>query len=152
MDNLLKFKTRLTFVQIIFENLSTQNDIHEIFKTFDTSYKNTVVKNFHDKGIIKFDFNSNFLKKLINFYINYTKSGNYISLINRFILFNRSFEKWDFINQSILLAALSELQNIEENKIKIVFNDYLNVGKSFVDNKEIKTINAIVDKIIYDKK
>ena len=33
----------------------------------------------------------------------------------------------------------------------MLLNDYLNVGKSFVDDKEIKTINAILDKIIYDK-
>ena len=79
-------------------------------------------------------------------------SENYIDSINRFIKFDRSFKKWDLINQSIILAALSELNNVEKNKIKIVLNDYLNVGKSFVDDKEIKTINAILDKIIYDKK
>ena len=152
MDNFLKSKTRLAFIQIIFENLSTKNDIFEIFTIFDLNYKSTSVKNFNDKGQIKFEFNSNFLKKLINFYYLYTKSVNYIDLIDRFIDFDRSFKKWDLINQSIILAALSELYNIEKNKIKIVLNDYLNVGKSFVDDKEIRTINAILDKIIYDKK
>ena len=152
MDNFLKSKTRLAFIQIIFENLSTKNDIFEIFTIIDLNYKSTSVENFNDKGQIKFEFNSNFLKKLINFYYHYTKSENYIDLINRFIDFDRSFKKWDLINQSIILAALSELHNIEKNKIKIVLNDYLNVGKSFVDDKEIRTINAILDKIIYDKK
>ena len=152
MDNFLKSKTRLAFIQIIFENLSTKNDIFEIFTIFDLNYKSTSVENFNDKGQIKFEFNSNFLKKLINFYYHYTKSENYIDLINRFIDFDRSFKKWDLINQSIILAALSELYSIEKNKIKIVLNDYLNVGKSFVDDKEIRTINAILDKIIYDKK
>ena len=152
MDNLLKSKTRLAFIQIIFENLSTKKDIYEIYTIFDKNYKSTVVENFHDKGKIKFEFNSNFLKKLINFYCDYTKSEKYIDLINKFIIFNRDFKKWDFINQSILLAGLSELHNIEKDKIKIVINDYLNVGKSFVDDKEIGIINAIIDKIIYDKK
>ena len=152
MDNFLKSKTRLAFIQIIFENLSTKNDIFEIFTIIDLNYKSTSVENFNDKGQIKFEFNSNFLKKLINFYYHYTKSVNYIDLIDRFIDFDRSFKKWDLINQSIILAALSELHNIEKNKIKIVLNDYLNVGKSFVDDKEIRTINAILDKIIYDKK
>ena len=152
MDNFLKSKTRLAFIQLIFENLSTKNDIFEIFTIFDVNYKSTSVENFNDKEQIKFEFNSNFLKKLINFYYDYTKSENYIDSINQFINFNRSFKKWDLINQSIILAALSELNNIEKNKIKIVLNDYLNVGKSFVDDKEIKTINAILDKIIYEKK
>ena len=152
MDNFLKSKTRLAFIQLIFENLSTKNDIFEIFTIFDVNYKNTSVKNFNDKEQIKFEFNSNFLKKLIIFYYDYSKSENYIDSINRFIDFDRSFKKWDLINQSIILAALSELNNVEKIKIKIVLNDYLNVGKSFVDDKEIKTINAILDKIIYEKK
>jgi len=152
MDNFLKFKTRIAFIQLIFENLSTKNDIFEIFTIFDVNYKSTSVENFNDKEQIKFEFNSNFLKKLIIFYYDYSKSENYIDSINRFIKFDRSFKKWDLINQSIILAALSELNNVEKNKIKIVLNDYLNVGKSFVDDKEIKTINAILDKIIYEKK
>ena len=152
MENLLKSKTRLTFIQIIFENLSTKNDVSEIFKNFESKYKSTFVENFHDKKKIKFEFNSNFLKKLIIFYKEYTKIENFEESINEFINFNRSFKKWDIINQSILLATLCELNNTEENKIKIVLNDYLNVGKSFIDDGEVRTINAIIDKIIYGKK
>ena len=152
MNNLLKSKTRLTFIQIIFENLSTKNDIFEIFTNFNANYKSTFVENFHDKKSIKFEFNSNFLKQLITFYDDYTKIKNYYLLIDRFIDFNRNFKKWDLINQSILLAALSELKYTEKNKIKIVLNDYLNVGKSFIEDKEIHTINAIIDKIVYENK
>jgi len=152
MENLLKSKTRLTFIQIIFENLSTKNDVSEIFQNYESKYKNIFVENFHDKKIIKFEFNSNFLKKLVNFYKEYTKKENYTESINKFINFNRSFQKWDIINQSILLAILCELNNTEENKIKIVLNDYLNVGKSFIDDNEVGTINAIIDKIIYGQK
>ena len=152
MHNFLKSKTRLTFIQIIFENLSTKNDIFEIFNIFDSKYKNTYVDSFQGKRKIKFEFNSNFLKKLIIFYSNFTKSDNYLILINKFIKFDRNFKKWDLINQSITLATLSELQNIEKNKIKIIFNDYLNIGKSFIDEKEIQIINAIIDKIINEKK
>ena len=43
------------------------------------------------------------------------------------------------------------LKILKKNKIKIVFNDYLNIGKSFIDDKEIKIINAIIDKIINEK-
>ena len=108
MNNLLKSKTRLAFIQIIFESLSTKEDIIKIFDIFDLKYKNTFVENFNNKKKIKFEFNSNFLKKLIFFYINYINSENYLKSINKFINFNRSFEKWDIINQSILLASLSE--------------------------------------------
>ena len=152
MNNLMKSKTRLTFIQIIFENLSTKNDIFEIFNTFNINYKSTHVDNFFDKKKIKFEFNSNFLKKLISYYNDYTKSNNYLDSINKFINFDRNFEKWDIINKSIFLAALSELNNIEDNKFKIVLNDYLNISKSFIEDKEIGIINAVLDKMIYEKK
>ena len=152
MNNLLKSKTRLTFIQIIFENLSTQNDINEIFNTFETKYKSTFIENFHDKNLIKFEFNTNFLKKLVFFYTNMILKNDHLNKINLHIDFKRGFEKWDIINQSILLAALSELINIEKSKVKITFNDYLNVGKSFINDKEIGIINAILDKIINEKK
>ena len=152
MNNLLKSKTRLAFIQIIFENLSTENNIVEIFNSFDLNYKSSFIENFHNKKKIKFEFNSNFLKKLVYFYIDYTKSKKNLEIIDKFIDFNRNFEKWDLINKSILLAALSELHNTDRDKIKIIFNDYLNVGKSFINDKEIGIINAILYKIINDKK
>ena len=150
MDNLLKSKTRLAFVQIIFENLSTNKNTLEILKNFNLNYKGTFIENFHDKSLIKFEFNSNFLDKLVLFYNQFTKEENHIITIDRFIKFNRSFKKWDLINQSIILAALSEIKNIENSKVKIVLNDYLNVGKTFVDDKDIGIINAILDKMIYE--
>jgi len=36
----------------------------------------------------------------------------------------------------------------EKNKFKIVFNDYLNISKSLVSQKETKLINAIIQKYI----
>ena len=151
MKNELKSKTRLTFIQIIFQSLSTKNDIHEIFIEFNNSYKNIKV-DFFDNRKIKFEFNSNYLKKLLIFYTNFINSNNYVFLINKHITFKRKFEKWDIINQSILLASLSEIKNTDDSKVKIILNDYLNIGKLFVDQSNITTINAIIDKIIYNEK
>ena len=148
MNNQLKSKTRLAFIQIIFQHLSTNNDINEILNIFDLNYKSTFVENFNDKKQIKFEFNSSFLKKLINLYKNFVISENYSFIINKHIDFNRKFEKWDKINQSILLAALSEIKNSETSKINIIFNDYLNISKSFIDQENIAIINAILDKLI----
>ena len=148
MKNLLKTQTRLTFIQIIFEHISTNNNIEEIFDIYDKNYKSTFVENFYDKKKIKFEFNSNFLKKLIKYYGDFIKLNNYFLLINKHISFNRKFEKWDKINQSIVLAALSEIKNSESSKINIIFNDYLNISKSFVDQENITIINAILDKLI----
>jgi len=152
MDNKLKSKTRLTNIQLIFQHISTNDDIDDIRGNFDKHYKNSSIENFSNKKKIKFEFNTNFLIKLNNYYKEYVNLNNYLLKINSFITFNRKFEKWNLINQSIILAAISELTNTEESKLKIVLNDYLNISKNFISLNEVKIINAILDKFINEKK
>ena len=152
MNNNLRSKTRLTFIQIIFENLSTQNNIKNILDIFKSSYKSTYYQEFKNKKKIKFEFNSNFLEKLIDHFIEFTNSDNYIKSINNYVEFKRKFEKWDIINKAIILAILSEIFFSEDSKKKIIFNDYLNISKLFIDQSNLSTVNAIVDKIINEKK
>jgi len=151
MDNKIKSKTRLTNIQLVFQHISTNEDIDVIRENFDKYYKNSSIQNFSNKKKIKFEFNTNFLLKLSNFYKEYAKI-NYLLKINSFINIDRKFEKWNLINQSIILAALSELTNTETSKLKIVLNDYLNIAKTFVNLNEVKIINAILDKFINEKK
>ena len=142
----------MAFVQIIFQYLSTKNNLLEILDVFILNYKSTYVESFKSKKKIKFEFNTNFLKKLSNSFEKYTLSTDYLNKINSLIDFNRKFEKWDIINQSITLAILSEFKYSEINKLKIILNDYLNISKNFIDQSDIGKINAIVDKIINEKK
>ena len=152
MDNKLKSKTRLTNIQLIFQHISTKDDIDVIRENFDKYYKNSSIENFSSKKKIKFEFNTNFLIKLNNYYKEYVNLNDYLIKINSFITFDRKFEKWNLINQSIILAAISELTNTEESKLKIVLNDYLNISKNFISLNEVKIINAILDKFINEKK
>ena len=152
MDNKIKSKTRLTNIQLIFQHISTNDDIDDIRENFDKYYKNSSIENFSSKKKIKFEFNTNFLIKLNNYYKEYVNLNDYLIKINSFITFDRKFEKWNLINQSIILAAISELANTEESKLKIVLNDYLNISKNFISLNEVKIINAILDKFINEKK
>ena len=152
MDNKLKSKTRLTNIQLIFQHISTNDDIDVIRENFDKYYKNSSIENFSSKKKIKFEFNTNFLIKLNNYYKEYVNLNDYLIKINSFITFDRKFEKWNLINQSIILAAISEFTNTEESKLKIVLNDYLNISKNFISLNEVKIINAILDKFINEKK
>ena len=68
--------------------------------------------------------------------------------MNNFIVINRKFEKWDNILKSIMFAIIAELKITNKNKFKIVLNDYLNISKSLVSEKETKLINAIIQKYI----
>ena len=56
MNNLLKSKTRLTFIQIIFEHLSTKNDIFNISNHNMTTIKKMaqIISKLSNKKIIKY--------------------------------------------------------------------------------------------------
>tara|TARA_Y100000590_G_scaffold436153_1_gene556388 strand:- start:984 stop:1427 length:444 start_codon:yes stop_codon:yes gene_type:complete len=146
MDNKLKFKTRLVAIQIVSQQLVNKNDIELIKEEFDKHYRNTII----DDNLEIVKYNINFLSKLINYF----KTLNFENLskeINNIIDFNRKFEKWDTINQAIMLIAISELRNSETKKFKIILNDYIEISKSFITLKETKLINSILDKLINEK-
>ena len=143
MDNKIKSKTRLAAIQLVSQQLINKQDIENIKDDFDKHYRNTKI----DKSSEKIEYNINFLSKLVNYY----KKINIINLsqqINSLITFDRKFEKWDTINKAIMLVAISELTYSTNLKDKIILNDYLEISKSFVNLKDTKIINAILDKFI----
>jgi N utilization substance protein B len=143
MDNKLKSKTRLAAIQLVSQQLINNQDIKNIKDDFDKYYRNTKI----DKSSEKIEYNINFLSKLVNYY----EKINIINIyqeINDLISFDRKFEKWDTINQAIMLVAISELKYSKNIKYRIILNDYLEISKSFVNLKDTKIINAILDKFI----
>ena len=143
MDNKLKSKTRLAAIQLVSQQLINNQDIKNIKDDFDKYYRNTKI----DKSSEKIEYNINFLSKLVNYYKKINVK-NISQEINNLITFDRKFEKWDTINKSILLVAISELKNSKSIKYKIILNDYLEISKSFVNLKDTKIINALLDKFI----
>ena len=143
MDNKLKSKTRLAAIQLVSQQLINNQDIENIKDDFDKYYRNTKI----DKSSEKIEYNINFLSKLVNYY----KKIDVINIsqdINNLITFDRKFEKWDTVNKAIMLVAISELNNSKSIKYKIILNDYLEISKLFVNLKDTKIINAILDKFI----
>ena len=147
MDNKIKSKTRLAAIQLVSQQLINHQDIESIKDDFDKHYRNTII----DDNSDKVQYNVNFLSTLISYF----KTIDLQSIsqeINSLIKFKREFEKWDNINQAIILTAISELRSSENKKMKIILNDYLDISKSFVSLKETKLINSILDKLINEKK
>ena len=147
MDNRIKSKTRLAAIQLVSQHLVNNQDIESIKNDFDQHYRNTQIDNSSEK----IQYNVNFLTKLVNFF-KMIDIKNISEEINTIIKFDRKFEKWDTINKAIILVTISELRNSEKNKIKIILNDYLEISKSFVNLKDIKFINAILDKMLDEEK
>ena len=143
MDNKIKSKTRLAAIQLVSQQLINNQDIENIKDDFDKYYRNTKI----DKLSEKIEYNINFLSKLVSYYKK-INSKKITQEINSLITFERKFEKWDTINKAIMLVAISELKYSNSFKDKIILNDYLEISKSFVNLKDTKIINAILDKFI----
>ena len=146
MDNKLKSKTRLAAIQLVSQQLVNNQDIELIKDEFDKYYRNSII----DENLEKIQYNVNFLSELIIYF----KTVDFVSLskdINAIIKFERQFEKWDIVNQAIIMIAISEIRNSKKNKTKIILNDYIEISKSFVSIKETKLINSILDKLINEK-
>ena len=148
MQNYIKSQTRLAFVQYIFQNEFLNTDSLESIDDFQKHFYDTNIAIIDEKKETKLKFNKNFLNRLFLSLKNNIDKKNITEDLNDFISINRRFEKWDNILKSIIFAIIAELLITEKNKFKIVFNDYLNISKSLVSQKETKLINAIIQKYI----
>ena len=148
MQNYTKSQTRLAFVQYIFQNEFLIADSIESIEDFQRHFYDTNIAIIDDKREFKLKFNKNFLNRLFSSLKNNIDKKNIIDDLNDFININRKFEKWDNILKSLIFAIITELKITEKNKFKIVLNDYLNISKSLVSQKETKLINAIIQKYI----
>ena len=141
MDNKLKSKTRLAAIQLVSQHLVNDEDIEFIKDDFNVYYRNTKI----DTSSDKIKYNINFLSKLVNYYKK-INIKNISQEINDLITFDRKFEKWNTVNKAIMLVAISELKYSKNIKYRIILNDYLEISKLFVNLKDTKIINAILDK------
>ncbi len=148
MQNYIRSQTRLAFVQFIFQNEFLHIDSFESIDDFQKHFYDTNIAVIDENKEIKLKFNKNFLNRLFSSLKKNIDKKNIIDDLNGFIDINRRFEKWDNILKSIIFAIIAELLITEKNKVKIVFNDYLNISKSLVSQKETKLINAIIQKYI----
>ena len=148
MQNYTKSQTRLAFVQYIFQNEFLNTDSSEGIEDFQKHFYDTNIAIIDEKKEFNLKFNKNFLNKLFSSLKNNIDQKNIIEDLNGFIDINRKFERWDNIMKSIIFAIIAELLITKKNKFKIVFNDYLNISKSLVSQKETKLINAIIQKYI----
>ena len=148
MQNYIKSQTRLAFVQYIFQNEFLNTDSSGSIEDFQKHFYDTNIAIIDEKKEFKLKFNKNYLNRLFSSLKNNIDKKDIIQDLNGFIEINRKFEKWDNILKSIIFAIIAELLITKKNKFKIVFNDYLNISKSLVSQKETKLINAIIQKYI----
>ncbi len=148
MQNLVKSQTRLAFIQYIFQSEFFKLDQKESIEDFQKYFYDYNIAVIGAKKEYKLKFNKNFLKKLSENYIKSFDKKTTINILNKNIDLDRKFEKWNSVLKSIIFAIISELQNSDFKLRKIILNDYLNISKSLVTQRETKLMNAIIQKFI----
>ena len=152
MQNLIKTKTRLAYIQFIFSTFFSKGEIIDETEHFQNYfYKLSIPSTYKDQNTI-IEFNKNFFNKLSFSYLEFIKKNKVDELMDSLINFERKYKSWSFINKSIILAIFSEIEISKKEKIKILINDYFNISKSLITRKELGMINAITDKYINKKK
>ena len=151
MQNFTESQTRLAFIQYIFQSEFLKINENESIEDFQRYFYNENIAVIGEKKEFKLKFNKKFLKKLSEDFHNNFEKIVIIKMLNNYIELDRKFEKWNSVLKSLIFALISELQNSDEKKIKIIFNDYLNISKSLVSSKETKLLNAIIQKFINEK-
>ena len=152
MQNFVKSQTRLAFVQYIFQCLILNINSIESNKDFQENFYNANIAIMGEKKKFNLKFNKNLFNKLSDIYINQFNQKKIIEQLNDNITIERKFNNWDSIVKSLIYAIIIELNITENNKIKIVINDYLNIAKSLVTSKETNLINATIQNFIDEKK
>lgn len=152
MQNQIKSKTRLAFIQFIFSTFFSNNEILDETINFQNYFYKLSVPTIEKDNEAIIHFNKNYFNKLTFIYSEFLDKNDVVSLINPLIDFDRKYNNWSIINKSIILAIFSEIQITKKEKIKILINDYLNISKSLITKIELGMINAIVDKYINEKK
>ena len=151
MQNFNRSQTRLAFIQYIFQSEFTEIQSLKEINEFQKHFYNSNISVIGESKEFKLKFNKNFLQKLSENYIKNFPKEEIIQKVNNFITSERKFEKWNAVLKSLLFASISEIQITEQNKLKIIINDYINISKSLVSFKETKLLNAIIQKILDEK-
>ena len=152
MQNSIKTKTRLAYIQFIFSTFFSKSEIIDETEHFQKYFYKLLIPSIEKDQETIIDFNKNFFTKLSFSYFEFIKKNNVDELIDSLITFDRKYKNWSFINKSIILAIFSEIEISKKEKIKILINDYFNISKSLITKKELGMINAITDKYINEKK
>ena len=152
MQNSIKTKTRLAYIQFIFSTFFSKSEIIDEIEHFQKYFYKLSIPSIEKDQETIIDFNKNFFTKLSFSYFEFINKNNVDELIDSLINFDRKYKNWSFINKSIILAIFSEIEISKKEKIKILMNDYFNISKSLITKKELGMINAITDKYINEKK
>ena len=96
-----------------------------------------------------FEIESELLTKLLQNII--TEQDYLDKIIEKYLAANWSFNRLNIVTLSILRAAIGEMLYCPETLDKVIIKEYISIADEFIEEKEVKFINAVLDKVGVDK-
>lgn len=70
----------------------------------------------------------------------------YQALIEANLAADWSWERIGYVEQALLLSAITELDIRQDTPTKVVLNEFLNIAHSYFEKPEVAFINSVLDK------
>ena len=118
MQNQLKTKTRLAFIQFIFSTFFSSEEAIDGTKDFQNYFYKLTDPSIEKDKETTINFNKNYFNKLTLIYYEFIKKNDIDALIDPLINFERKYKNWNTLNKSIILAIFSEIEITKQEKLK----------------------------------
>ena len=132
--------SRIAAIQLMYEknilNINTDSALNSFYDYIDN------YKDYGSDESIYSKMHSRFFKKLTShFYENVDFNNIYNSCLSN----SKMIEDSEILNSIIRVATLEMIY--EKTALPVIINEYVEISKDFTSDKEVKLINAILDKI-----
>ena len=125
--------SRLAAVQLMYTKNILNTNI-----TFAYDY----FKNYMEEESLYNNMHHRFFKKLISYFLNDVK---FSEIYSQYLSNSKMLENSDIFNSIVKVAILEMIY--ERTAMPVIINEYVEISKNFLSDKDVKLINAILDKI-----
>ncbi len=132
--------SRMAAIQVMYEKNILNIDADSALNSFADYMDND--KDYHRDKSIYSKMHSRFFKKLIS---HFSENVDFNTIYNNCLSNSKMIEDSEILNSIIRVAILEMLY--ERTAVPVIINEYVEISKNFTSDKEVKLINAVLDKI-----
>lgn len=141
----LRGLTRLYAIQVLYRSQFEQESLDNLLKE---AKNNPEILISEEISLNEIDFE--FFKNLINKFQNNLQQID--ELISKNIAKTWSFDRLDKVMQALLHLGVCEILFFKEIPANVIFNEYIEIAKSFFKKKEVSFVNGILNAIFKQQK
>ena len=141
----LRGVTRLYAIQVLYQSQFEEQSLEKLLSEAK-NHPEIVLSEDIALNEIDFEFFENLMKKLQN------NLGRIDDCISKNVAKNWSFSRLDKVMQSLLRLGTCEILFFKEIPSKVIFNEYIEIAKSFFAKNDVSFVNGILNSIYKQEK